>query len=327
MSADKILVIGSEGQIGTVLSHALRDTYGIANVITSDINQPRNSVIGYFEKLNILDGERLLAIVKKHKITQIYHLAALLSAKGEQNPRQTWDVNMNGLFNVLEVARQENLDKVYFPSSIAVFGGQTPKKATPQFTVLQPETMYGITKEVGEHLAQYYFKKFNLDVRSLRYPGLISYQSLPGGGTTDYAVDIFHKAVAGEAYECFLERDTHLPMMYMPDAIRATIELMNAPLEKISMHYGYNVRAMSFSAEELAAEITKHIPDFKITYKPDFRQQIAESWVESMDDTYARNDWGWQEEYDLPAMVEDMIVNLKRIKNRGSSEYDEKMFL
>jgi len=325
MSADKILVIGSEGQIGTVLSQALRETYGVANVITSD--PPRNNTIGHFEQLNVLDGDRLLEIVKKYKVTQIYLLAALLSAKGEQNPRQTWNVNMNGLFNVLEIARQENVRKVYFPSSIAVFGGQTPKKATPQFTVLQPKTMYGITKEVGEHLAQYYFTKFGLDVRSLRYPGLISYQSMAGGGTTDYAVDIFHKAVAGLPFECFLERDTHLPMMYMPDAIRATMELMEAPLHQISMHYGYNVRAMSFSPEELAAEIQKHIPTFKINYKPDFRQEIAESWVESMDDSYARNDWGWQEQYTLPAMVEDMIVNLKRIKNEGSSEYDEQLFL
>lgn len=315
MSADKILVIGSEGQIGTVLSHALREVHGVSNVVTSDLHLPRVERPGQFEQLNVLDGERLLEIVKKHRITQIYHLAAVLSAKGEQNPRQTWDINMNGLFNILEIARQEKLDKIYFPSSIAVFGGQTPKKATPQFTVLQPKTMYGITKEVGEHLAQYYFHKFGVDVRSLRYPGLISYQSLPGGGTTDYAVDIFHKAVAGEPFECFLERDTYLPMMYMPDAIRATLELMNAPLENLSMHYGYNVRAMSFSPEELAQEIQRHIPSFEISYKPDFRQQIAESWVESMDDSYARNDWGWQEAYDLPAMVEDMIVNLTAIKN------------
>lgn len=327
MRTDKILVIGSEGQIGSVLSHSLREVYGIPNVITSDLNPPRTSVIGYFEKLNVLDGNRLLEIVQKHKITQIYLLAALLSAKGEQNPRQTWDVNMSGLFNVLEVARQEQLDKVYFPSSIAVFGGQTPKKETPQFTVLQPETMYGITKEVGEHLSQYYFKKFGLDVRSLRYPGLIGYESLPGGGTTDYAVDIFHKAIADEHFECFLESKTQLPMMYMPDAIRATLELMDAPLEKISMHYGYNIRAMSFSPEELASEIKKHLPTFQISYKPDFRQKIAESWVESMDDSYARNDWGWQEKYDMPAMVHDMIINLKRIKEKGTSSYDEKMYL
>lgn len=311
MPKDNILVIGSQGQIGTVLTEALRERYSSNQVIASDINVPKQATNGPFEQLNILDGDGLHHLVKKHNITQIYHLAALLSAKGEQNPRQTWNVNMNGLFNVLEVARQENLDKVYFPSSIAVFGGQTPKKATPQFTVLQPETMYGITKEVGEHLAQYYYKKFGVDVRSLRYPGLISYQSLPGGGTTDYAVDIFHKAVAGEAFECFLERDTALPMMYMPDAIRATLELMEAPVEKLSMHYGYNVRAMSFSPEDLAKEIQKHLPDFKISYHPDYRQQIAESWVESMDDSYARNDWGWQEKYDMAAMVKDMLLHLK----------------
>ena len=327
MRADKILVIGSEGQLGTVLSLALRDAYGDYNVITSDINAPKNSAVGCFEKLNILDGECLLELVRKHKITQIYHLAALLSAKGEQNPRQTWNVNMNGLFNVLEVARQEKLDKVYFPSSIAVFGGKTPRKATPQFTVLQPETMYGITKEVGEQLAQYYYTRFGVDVRSLRYPGLISYQSPPGGGTTDYAVDIFHKAVAGEQFECFLDRDTCLPMMYMPDAVRATIELMNAPVEKLSMHYGYNIRSISFSPEELATEIKKHIPDFHIYYKPDFRQKIAESWVESMDDSYARNDWGWKEEYNLSAMTEDMIKNLRHMKSQGASEYDKKMIL
>lgn len=310
MPADTLLIIGSQGQIGTVLTETLREIYGTDRVVAADLNMPQHPVEGPFEQLDVLDGSGLQSIVKKHKITQIYHLAALLSAKGEQNPRQTWTVNMDGLFNVLEIARQEQLNKVYFPSSIAVFGGQTPKKATPQFTVLQPETMYGITKEVGEHLANYYFQKYGIDVRSLRYPGLISYQSLPGGGTTDYAVDIFHKAVASEPFECFLERDTILPMMYMPDAIRATIELMEAPAEQLSLHYGYNVRAMSFSPEELAAEIKKHIPNFQINYQPDYRQKIAESWVESMDDSYARNDWGWQEEYDLKAMVNDMIWHL-----------------
>lgn len=312
MPKDNILVIGSQGQIGTVLTEALREYYTNNQVVASDINIPSTAVKGPFEQLDILDGNALHHLVKKHNITQIYNLAALLSAKGEQNPRQTWNVNMNGLFNVLEIARQERLDRVYFPSSIAVFGGQTPRKATPQFTVLQPETMYGITKEVGEHLSQYYYKKFGVDVRSLRYPGLIGHQSLPGGGTTDYAVDIFHKAVAGETFECFLECDTTLPMMYMPDAIRATLELMEAPVEKLSMHYGYNVRAMSFSPEELAKEIQKHIPNFEITYQPDYRQQIAESWVESMDDSYARNDWGWQEEYDMAAMVKDMLLHLKK---------------
>ncbi len=327
MPVDKILVIGSEGQIGTVLSHALRQIHGIAHVVTSDINPPRNSVIGYFEKLNILDGAKLHEIVKKHKITQIYHLAALLSAKGEQNPRQTWDVNMNGLFNVLEVARQEKIDKVFFPSSIAVFGGLSSKINTPQHGILQPQTMYGITKEVGEHLAEYYFNKFGLDVRSIRYPGLISYQSLPGGGTTDYAVDIFHKAVKNEDFSCFLKKDTYLPMMYMPDAIRATIELMQAPVENLSMHYGYNIHAMRFSPEQLLAEIHKYLPEFQVSYQPDYRQDIAASWVESMDDSAARTDWGWQERFDLAAMCKDMISNLQKIKHNGASEYDEKMFL
>ena len=310
MTTDKLLIIGSQGQIGTVLTETLRQLYGANHVVAADLRAPISPIEGPFEQLNVLDGERLLEVVRQHGITQIYHLAALLSAKGEQNPRQTWNVNMEGLFNVLEIARQEDLDKVYFPSSIAVFGGQTPKKATPQFTVLQPETMYGITKEVGEHLANYYWKKYRVDVRSIRYPGLISYQSLPGGGTTDYAVDIFHKAVAGETFHCFLEQDTTLPMMYMPDAIRATIELMDAPADQLSLHYGYNVRAMSFSPEELAAEIRRHIPNFHINYQPDYRQEIAESWVESMDDSYARNDWGWQEEYDLKATVNDMIWHL-----------------
>ncbi len=327
MPADKILVIGSEGQIGTVLSQALRKVHGIANVVTADINSPRNSVVGCFEKLNILDGQKLHEIVKKHKITQIYLLAALLSAKGEQNPRQTWDVNMNGLFNVLEVARQDNLDKVFFPSSIAVFGGLSPKVDTPQHCILQPQTMYGITKEVGEHLAEYYFQKFGLDVRSIRYPGLISYQSLPGGGTTDYAVDVFHKAVKGQAFTCFLKEDTFLPMMYMPDAIRATVELMQAPVSQLSMHYGYNIHAMRFSPQQLVAEIRRYLPDFQADYQPDYRQDIAASWVESMDDSTARKDWGWQESYDLAGMCKDMISNLQKINNIGASEYDEKIFL
>lgn len=327
MRKDKILVIGSEGQIGTVLSQALRQAYGIGGVVTSDLNPPRSAVIGAFEKLNVLDGERLFEIVKKHKITQIYHLAAMLSAKGEQNPKMAWDVNMTGLLNVLEVARQEGLDKVYFPSSIAVFGGETPKKNTPQHTILQPQTMYGITKEVGEHLAQYYYAKHKVDVRSIRYPGLISYQSMPGGGTTDYAVEIYHKAVAGEPFECFLKPETRLPMMYMPDAVRATLELMDAPVEKLSMHYGYNVSAMSFSPSDIVTVLKAHFPEFKVTYKPDFRQQIAESWVDGMDDSQARADWGWKHEYDLGTMTQDMLLNLQKIKEKGSAKYDERSFL
>lgn len=325
MSKDVILVIGANGQIGTVLSDALRDKYGIANVITSDISPPRNSVIGHFEKLDILDATRLAQLVDKHKVTQIYHLAALLSAKGEANPLLTWKVNMDGLFNVLEVAREKKLDKVFHPSSIAVFGGQTPKENTPQYTVLEPSTMYGITKKAGEDLGNYYYKKFNVDVRSLRYPGLISYQSMPGGGTTDYAVDIFHKATAGDDFECFLKADTRLPMMYMPDAIRATLELMDAPVDLLSMHYGYNLHAMSFTPAEITAEIKKHIPDFKISYKPDFRQEIADSWIENIDDRLARSDWGWKPKYDLSSMTKDMINNLRQLNKKGT--YNEMKFL
>ena len=327
MPKDKILVIGSEGQIGTVLSHALCKIYGISGVVTADIRPPRNSVIGHFEKLDILDGNRLAQIVKKHKITQIYHLAAILSANGEKNPLLAWDINMKGLLNVLEVARQEKLDKVYCPSSIAVFGGQTPKVATPQHTILQPQTMYGITKEAGEHLSEYYYNKYQVDVRSLRYPGIISYQSMPGGGTTDYAVDIYHKAVAGEKFTCFLEEDACLPMMYMPDAVRATIELMEAPVDQLSTHYSYNVSAMSFTPAEIAASIKAIIPDFAIVYQPDFRQEIAASWVQSMDDSLARKDWGWQEEYNLEAMTADMIMNLRTLKEKKSADYNESNFL
>ncbi|MCP4440800.1 MAG: NAD-dependent epimerase/dehydratase family protein [Aureispira sp.] len=323
MGTEKILVIGAGGQIGTVLSNALRDVYGIDNVIVSDIRQPRETVIGVFEKLNALDGDRLLAIIKKYRITQIYHLAAVLSASGEQNPRRTWDINMNSLYNVLEIARQENLHKVYYPSSIAVFGGNTPKENTPQFTVLQPQTMYGITKSAGEQVCQYYWQKYGVDVRSLRYPGLISYQSLPGGGTTDYAVDIFHKAVNNEPFECFLKEDMRLPMMYMPDAIRATLELMEAPIDSLSIRYSYNMSGMNFTPAELASEIRKHIPKLEVSYKPDFRQGIAETWISSIDDAVARKDWGWKEKYNLEAMVKDMIENLMKIKNTGRSSYNE----
>jgi threonine 3-dehydrogenase len=325
MGKEVILVIGANGQIGTVLSEALREAYGIANVITSDINPPRDSVIGHFEKLDVLNAKRLTEIVKKYGVTQIYHLAALLSAKGEQNPRLTWQVNMDGFYNVLEVARNEGIKKIFHPSSIAVFGGQTPKHNTPQYTILEPSTMYGITKKAGEDLANYYYQKYNVDVRGLRYPGLISYQSMPGGGTTDYAVEIYHKAVKGEDFSCFLKADTRLPMMYMPDAVRATLELMEAPVDQLSMHYAYNVHAMSFTPAEIAAEIQKHIPNFKISYAPDFRQEIAESWIETIDDSMARQDWGWKAEYTLETMTMDMIDNLSLPKSK--KRYDETKFL
>ncbi len=325
MAKEVVLIIGANGQIGTVLSQALRDIYGIGGVITSDLHPPRNSVIGNFEKLDVLDAKRLNEIVDKYHVTQIYHLAALLSATGEQNPQLAWRVNMDGLLNVLETARHKGIKKVFHPSSIAVFGGQTPKHNTPQYTVLEPRTMYGITKKAGEDLGNYYYEKYGVNVRGLRYPGLISYQSMPGGGTTDYAVDIFHKAVAGEAFECFLKADTRLPMMYMPDAVRATLELMEAPVEKLSMHYAYNLTAMSFTPAEIAAEIQKHIPDFQISYRPDYRQQIAESWIENIDDSLARQDWAWNHSYDLAAMTQDMIDNLKKMTQKAN--YNETKFL
>ncbi len=325
MGKEVILVTGSNGQIGIVLSEALREIHGIANVISSDITVPRSTIIGYFEKLDVLDAKRLNEIIQKYRVTQIYHLAALLSATGEKNPQLAWKVNMDGLFNILEAACSNGITKIFNPSSIAVFGGNTPKQNTAQSTILEPETMYGITKKAGEDLGNYYFYKYGLDVRGIRYPGLISYQSMPGGGTTDYAVDIFHKAVAGEHFECFLKEGTRLPMMYMSDAIKGTIELMEAPVEKLSHHYAYNLGAMSFAPEEIAAEIQKHIPEFTISYKPDFRQQIAESWIENMDDSCARNDWGWNPKYDLTSMTEDMISNLRKLEK--NKNYDETRFL
>ena len=314
MRKDKILVIGANGQIGTVLTQALREKHGNDNVLATDI---RTSEIlnDPFEILDILDGEGLSNIVQKHNITQIYHLAAILSANGEKNPRRTWDINMNGLFNVLEVAKEHSLDKVFFPSSIAVFGPHTPKEKTPQFTFLDPETIYGISKAAGENWCQYYFDKFKLDVRSIRYPGVISYQSMPGGGTTDYAVDIFHKAVQGMDFECFLSENTRLPMIYMPDTVRATLELMEAPREKIKVRSSYNLAAMTFSPAEITKAIQQHFPNFKISYNPDFRQAIADSWPASIDDSEARNDWDWKEEYDINEMTKDMILQLSKKYN------------
>jgi threonine 3-dehydrogenase len=314
MRKDKILVIGANGQIGTVLTQALREKYGNDNVLATDIrtsevlNEP-------FEILDILDGEGLSKIVKKYSITQIYHLVAILSANGEKNPRRTWDINMNGLFNVLEVAKEQSLDKVFFPSSIAVFGTHTPKENTAQFTFLDPATVYGVSKAAGENWCQYYFDKYKLDVRSLRYPGVISYQSMPGGGTTDYAVDIFHKAIQGLDFDCFLSEGTRLPMIYMPDTVRATLELMEAPREKIKVRSSYNLAAMTFSPAEIAEAIQQYFPDFKINYSPDFRQGIADSWPASINDSEARSDWNWQEEYDLHEMTKDMILQLTKKYN------------
>ncbi|HMQ49499.1 MAG TPA: NAD-dependent epimerase/dehydratase family protein [Saprospiraceae bacterium] len=308
MTNPTILITGANGQIGTVLADALRGKYGYESVVVSDIRHS-DKPTERFEVLNVLDRDGLEKIVQKHQITEIYHLAAILSAKGEQNPQDAWDINMTGLFNVLHIARQYRL-KVFFPSSIAVFGSKTPRQNTPQFTVLEPETVYGISKAAGENWCQYYFEKFGVDIRSVRYPGIIGYQSLPGGGTTDYAVDIFHKAIKGEHFECFLEADTRLPMLYMDDAIRATLEIMDAPAESIKIRTSYNLSGTDFTPQEVAAAIKRHIPEFSISYQPDFRQAIAASWPDSIDDSHARNDWGWQPHFGLEEMTADMISHL-----------------
>ena len=312
MLKEKILVIGASGQIGVELTLALRKIYGNSNVIASDLREqnPLLEGTGPYVSLDVMNKGMLHVQIIRQNITQIYLLAAILSATGEKNPGLAWQLNMQGLLNVLEIAREEKLHKVYWPSSIAVFGPTSPKKNCPQQTIIEPTTVYGISKYAGEFWCNYYFNKFGVDVRSLRYPGLISYKSAPGGGTTDYAIEIFHEAIDGKKYESFLREDTYLPMMYMPDAIRATIELMEAAADKISIRTSYNISSMSFSPKEIFAEIKKHIPDFLIEYKPDYRQSIADSWPQSIDDSVARNDWGWKEEYDLTAMTKDMLANL-----------------
>ncbi|HNO70993.1 MAG TPA: NAD-dependent epimerase/dehydratase family protein [Bacteroidia bacterium] len=306
---EKILVIGSSGQIGTELTDNLQKVYGKENVIASDIVKPKN-YNGLFEELDVLDEKRLFEIVNKHSVSQVYLLAALLSATSEKNPRFAWQLNMNSLLSVLDLAKEKKIKKIFWPSSIAVFGPTTPKENVPQFSVMEPSTVYGISKLAGERWCEYYFNKHQVDVRSLRYPGLISYTSPPGGGTTDYAVNIFHEAIKHNQYECFLSENSYLPMMYMPDAIRATLELMEAKPEKIKIRSSYNIAAISFSPKEIAIEIKKHIPDFLISYKPDFRQQIADSWPKSIDDSYARKDWNWTNGFNLKDMVRDMISNL-----------------
>ena len=312
MVKEKILVIGASGQIGVELTMALRKIYGNANVIASDLREqnPLLEGTGPYVSLDVMNKEMLHVQVIRQGITQIYLLAAILSATGEKNPNLAWNLNMQSLLNVLDIAKEENLHKVYWPSSIAVFGPTSPKQNCPQQTIIEPTTVYGISKYAGEFWCNYYFNRYGVDVRSLRYPGLISYKSLPGGGTTDYAVEIYHAAKDKETYECFLQEDTYLPMMYMPDAIRATIELMEAPKEKINIRTSYNLSGMSFSPKEIAAEIKKSIPEFEIVYKPDSRQAIANSWPQSIDDSVAKNDWGWQQEYDLTQMSTDMLQNI-----------------
>ncbi|MBP9152235.1 MAG: NAD-dependent epimerase/dehydratase family protein [Flavobacteriales bacterium] len=307
-----ILVIGASGQIGTELVMGLRSRYGNENVVASDLKTASTEVLesGPFEQLDVLDRERLHQIVVHYNIGEVYLLAALLSATAEQKVMPAWNLNMYGLFYVLEMAKEGIIDKIYWPSSIAVFGPNTPKLNTPQSTIAEPTTVYGISKLAGERWCEYYFNRYGVDVRSLRYPGLIGYKSNPGGGTTDYAVDIFHKAVSSQPFECFLSENTRLPMMYMPDAIRATIGIMEVESEKVKIRSSYNISGFDFTPAELANEIKKHISDFKITYKPDFRQAIADSWPSSLDDTRAREDWGWKNDYSLEMMTADMLSHL-----------------
>lgn len=313
MIKEKILVIGASGQIGVELTLALRRMYGESNVIASDLREenPLLKGSGPYVSLDVMNKEMLHVQIIRQGITQIYLLAAILSATGEKNPGLAWHLNMQGLLNVLDIAKEEQIHKVYWPSSIAVFGPTSPKNDCPQQTIIEPSTVYGISKYAGEFWCNYYFHRYNVDVRSMRYPGLISYKSAPGGGTTDYAVEIYHAAKAGEEYECFLKPDTYLPMMYMPDAIRATLELMEADAKRISIRTSYNISGMSFSPEEISDSIKKEIPGFKIIYKPDYRQEIADSWPASIDDSVARKDWGWKEEYNLAGMTKDMLKNLK----------------
>jgi nucleoside-diphosphate-sugar epimerase len=294
MAKEKILVIGASGQIGVELTQALRKIYGAANVIASDLREENELLhgTGPYVSLDVMNKEMLHVQVIRQNVTQIYLLAAILSATGEKSPNLAWHLNMQGLLNVLEIAKEEKLTKVYWPSSIAVFGPTSPKQNCPQHTIIEPTTVYGISKYAGEFWCNYYHLKYGVDVRSLRYPGLISYKSAPGGGTTDYAVEIFHEALEEKKYTCFLNEDTYLPMMYMPDAIRATIELMETPVEKISIRTSYNLSGMSFSPKEIAAEIKKHVREFTIEYKPDYRLAIAQSWPQSIDDSVARKDWG-----------------------------------
>ena len=315
MVKEKILVIGACGQIGVELTLALRKIYGGAQVIASDLREEHELLkgTGPYVSMDVMNKEMLHVQVIRQNITQIYLLAAMLSATGEKNPPLAWNLNMTGLLNVLDIAREEKIHKVYWPSSIAVFGPTSPKVNCPQHTVIEPTTVYGISKFAGEFWCNYFHQRYGLDVRSLRYPGLISYKSAPGGGTTDYAVEIYHEALEEKAYQCFLRKDTYLPMMYMPDAIRATIELMEAPADRITTRTSYNISGMSFSPEEIGSAIQQHIPDFRMTYVPDYRQAIADSWPQSIDDSVARADWNWKPEYDLHRMTADMFANLTHI--------------
>ena len=307
---EKILITGAGGQLGSVLTLKLQEKFGVDHVIATDL-YPKIGFSGHFETLDATDYQKLESIVIKYSITQIYHLAAILSANGEKTPVKTWDLNMKTLINVLEISRIQGLNKVFYPSSIAVFGANAPKDSTSQDQFLLPSTIYGMSKVAGENWANYYYIKYGLDVRSLRYPGVIGYETLPGGGTTDYAVDIFHKAIHNKPFECFLSASAQLPMIYMEDAIRATLELMETPKQNITIRSSYNIAGMSFTPNQLFLMIRKTYPKFTITYKPDFRQQIADTWPNSIDDSNARRDWGWNPKCDLESMTSSMIKNLK----------------
>jgi nucleoside-diphosphate-sugar epimerase len=311
---ERILIIGANGQIGSELVDALADQHGADNVIASDIGAESRFGAKRYAQIDVLDKTALAHFIAGESVTQVYQLAALLSATGEKAPLKAWTLNMDGLLNILEIARERGEAgkplKVFWPSSIAAFGPNTPAENTPQYTVMDPTTIYGISKLAGERLCEYYHSKYGVDVRSIRYPGIISYKSPPGGGTTDYAIAIFHSALRGETYECFLGPETTLPMIYMPDAIRATIELMEAPADKVKIRSSYNVAGVSFNPRELAAAITRAVPEFAIAYKPDSRQAIADSWPKSLDDSAATGDWGWQARIGVEEMVADMLKNI-----------------
>ena len=317
MTKDTILVVGASGQIGTELVIQLRSIYGNFSVVASDLKSASKEVMesGPFENLDIMDESRLHEVIKKHKVTQIYLLAALLSATAEKNIELGWALNMRSLSHVLDLARYGKIKKIYWPSSIAVFGPSTPKINTGQYTVMEPNTVYGISKQAGERWCEYYHNKFGVDVRSLRYPGLISWKEKPGGGTTDYAIHVYHEALKRQKYECFLSATTTLPMMYMSDGIRATLELMEAPAEKIKIRSSYNIAGISFNPEEIANTIKKHIPEFEMSYILDHRQSIADSWPQSIDDHFARTHWAWKQQFDLNEITEDMIANLRKEYN------------
>lgn len=314
MKKEKVLIVGAGGQIGVELALALRNVYGNDNVIATDIKEahPILRDSGPYAMLNAMDATAMLELIKKEGITQVYLLAAVLSATGEKDPKRAWEINMQSLLQLLDIAVQEKLTKIYWPSSIAVFGSTTPRNGTPQQTIVEPRTVYGVSKYAGELWCQYYNQRWGLDVRSMRYPGLISWKSAPGGGTTDYAVEIYHEALKHKKYTCFLSEHTYLPMMYMDDAIRGTIELMEAPKELIKTRMAYNLSAMSFSPAEIAVSIQKHIPEFTIDYAPDFRQQIADGWPASIDDSVAREHWNWKHEFDLDKMTAAMLHNLSK---------------